>query len=50
MALIYLFAIYIGAVLGGPGFTGPVVTLHLIHESATFDLDIQPLHPNQLGG
>jgi len=50
MPLMYVFAIYIGVVLGGPGFMGPIVTLHLIREISTIDLDIQPLHPDQLGG
>lgn len=50
MPLFYLFAIYIGVILGGPGFMGPIVTLHLVREIASIDIDIQPLHPDQLGG
>lgn len=48
--LTYAFAGYVGAVLAGPGFTGSVTTLLMIREVAELDFDIQPMHPDQLGG
>ena len=45
----YAYGIYIGAVLGH-GFVGPVTTILLIHEITTYDLEIDPLHPDGLGG
>lgn len=48
--LTYGYAVYIGGVLGGPGFMGPITTALMIREIAALDFDIQPLHPDQLGG
>ncbi|WP_276277243.1 hypothetical protein [Haloarcula regularis] len=45
----YAYGIYIGAVLGH-GFVGPVTTILLIHEITKYDLEIDPLHPDGLGG
>lgn len=48
--LTYVYAAYIGVVLGGPGFVGPLTTILMIREIAGLDFEIQPLHPDQLGG
>lgn len=45
----YAYAIYIGAVLG-QGFVGPITTLLLIREVSNIELEIDPLHPDNLGG
>lgn len=50
MPVVYAYAVYIGIVLAGPGFMGPIVTLLLVREVAQLRFDIQPLHPDQLGG
>lgn len=46
----YLYAVHVGGVLGGPGFSGPLTTVLLIREAASVDFEIQPLHPDRLGG
>lgn len=48
--LVYAYGVYIGGVLGGPGFMGPVTTMLVIREIASLEFEIQPLHPDQLGG
>ncbi|WP_440989699.1 hypothetical protein [Haloarchaeobius baliensis] len=48
--LTYLWAVYIGLVLAEPGFKGPVTTILLMREVSDLEFDIQPLHPDQLGG
>jgi hypothetical protein len=45
----YAYAIYIGAILG-QGFVGPITTILLIREVANLKLEIDPLHPDGLGG
>ena len=45
----YAYAIYIGGVLG-QGFVGPITTLLLIREVTHHELEIDPLHPDNLGG
>lgn len=45
----YAYAAYIGLVLGH-GFVGPVTTILLIREVAQHELEIDPLHPDNLGG
>jgi hypothetical protein len=45
----YAYAVYIGAVLG-QGFVGPITTLLLIREVSNLELEIDPLHPDNLGG
>jgi len=45
----YAYAIYIGAVLG-QGFVGPITTILLIREVSNLELEIDPLHPDNLGG
>ncbi|WP_435194815.1 hypothetical protein [Natronomonas sp. EA1] len=45
----YAYALFIGLVLSH-GFMGPVLTLRLIGEVAEADLQIDPLHPDNLGG
>lgn len=45
----YAYAIYIGAVLG-QGFVGPITTILLIREVSNIELEIDPLHPDNLGG
>lgn len=45
----YAYALFIGLVLSH-GFMGPVLTLRLIDEVAEADLQIDPLHPDNLGG
>jgi len=48
--LSYLYAIYMGGVLGEAGTAGVTATLLMIREISDLDFDIQPLHPDQLGG
>lgn len=48
--LSFAWAAYIGIVLAEPGFKGPVTTILLIREMADLEFEIQPLHPDQLGG
>jgi hypothetical protein len=50
MPLVYIYAVYIGTVLAGPGFMGPIVTILFIRSASRLTLTIQPLHPDQLGG
>lgn len=50
MPVVYAYAVYIGIVLAGPGFMGPITTIRFIRDVARLELDIQPLHPDQLGG
>lgn len=45
----YAYAAYTGGVLGH-GFVGPIVTLLLIQEITQYELEIDPLHPDNLGG
>lgn len=45
----YAYATYIGAVLGH-GFVGPLTTILLVREITDYDLEIDPLHPDNLGG
>ena len=45
----HAYATYIGAVLSH-GFVGPATTLLLIHEVTDYELEIDPLHPDNLGG
>jgi hypothetical protein len=45
----YAYAVYVGAVLSH-GFVGPVMTLLLVREVTEYDLEIDPLHPDGLGG
>jgi hypothetical protein len=45
----YAYAIYIGSILGH-GFNGPVTTILLVREVSNLELEIDPLHPDNLGG
>lgn len=45
----YAYAVYIGVVLGH-GLVGPVTTVLLVREVAQHELEIDPLHPDNLGG
>lgn len=45
----YAYAIYIGSVLGH-GFVGPITTIFLIRDITQYELEIDPLHPDNLGG
>lgn len=45
----YAYAVYVGGVLGH-GFVGPVATILLIREVSQYELEIDPLHPDNLGG
>ena len=45
----YAYAAYIGGVLGH-GFVGPMTTILLIREITKHELEIDPLHPDNLGG
>lgn len=45
----YAYALFVGLVLSH-GFMGPVLTVRLIDEVAALDLQIDPLHPDNLGG
>lgn len=45
----YAYALYVGAVLGH-GFVGTVTTVLLVREVAAHDIEIDPLHPDGLGG
>lgn len=45
----YAYAAYIGLVLGH-GFVGPITTILLIRDVAKNELEIDPLHPDNLGG
>lgn len=45
----YAYAIYVGAILSH-GFVGPVTTILLIREITEYELEIDPLHPDNLGG
>lgn len=45
----YVYAAYIGLVLG-QGFVGPITTILLIRDVAQHELEIDPLHPDNLGG
>jgi hypothetical protein len=45
----YAYAAYIGSVLGH-GFVGPLTTILLIREVTQYELEIDPLHPDNLGG
>lgn len=45
----YAYALFVGLVLSH-GFMGPVLTVRLIDEVAALDLEIDPLHPDNLGG
>ncbi|GAA5430722.1 hypothetical protein [Haloarcula japonica] len=45
----YAYATYIGAVLSH-GYVGPVTTILLIREITEYELEIDPLHPDNLGG
>mgnify|MGYP000521893668 CR=1 FL=1 len=44
------YGAYVGGVLGEAGFSGTVTTLLLVREVAGLEFDIQPLHPDGLGG
>jgi hypothetical protein len=46
----YLYGLYVGAVLGEAGFSGTITTLLLVREVSELQFDIQPLHPDGLGG
>lgn len=46
----YAYGAYVGAVLGEAGFSAVVTTIRSIREVATLEFDIQPLHPDGLGG
>lgn len=45
----YGYAVYVGAVLGH-GFVGPITTILLVREITQHKLEIDPLHPDNLGG
>jgi hypothetical protein len=45
----YAYAIYVGAVLSH-GFVGPVTTILLVRDVTEYELEIDPLHPDNLGG
>lgn len=45
----YAYAGYVGGVLGH-GFIGPITTILLIREVTQYKLEIDPLHPDGLGG
>lgn len=45
----YAYAIYIGSVLGH-GLVGPITTIRLVRELTQYELEIDPLHPDNLGG
>ncbi|QLH79090.1 hypothetical protein HZS55_18100 [Halosimplex rubrum] len=44
------YGAYVGGVLGEGGFSGTVTTLFLVREVAGLEFEIQPLHPDGLGG
>ncbi|AZH25175.1 hypothetical protein [Haloplanus aerogenes] len=48
--LTYGYAIYLGGILAGPGFVGPITTIRTVRRLVELDFDIQPLHPDRLGG
>jgi len=45
----YAYAAYIGLVLG-QGFVGPIATILLVRDISQYELKIDPLHPDNLGG
>jgi hypothetical protein len=45
----YAYAVYVGAILSH-GFVGPVTTILLVREVTNYELEIDPLHPDNLGG
>lgn len=45
----YGYAGYVGGILGH-GFVGPITTILLIREITKYELEIDPLHPDNLGG
>lgn len=48
--LSYVYAVYMGGVLGEAGTAGITATLLMIREISDLSFEIQPLHPDQLGG
>ena len=48
--LSYVYAVYMGGVLGEAGTAGVTATLLMIRDISDVSFEIQPLHPDQLGG
>lgn len=45
----HMYAAYVGGILGH-GITGPITTILLTREIAGYEIQIDPLHPDNLGG
>lgn len=46
----YAYAAYFGGVLAAQGFTGPVAMILIVRDLCQMELQIDPLHPDNLGG